>query len=188
MSGAVRSIRAKSPGPPNPAASVRMSVRPAGGSAAGSAAAGGSAVVPHALAFPELSTYRAFVLYFILMACAVNVNQGDKWQLFVSACMAFGALETARFLDPAKPEYKQQMLCAFLAVSAAFYWYSTVPHFATVLDFIEKLVKQIPDLDKMFGACVGMFADLNAENGMGIPKHILEHATITAKIDALLAK
>jgi hypothetical protein len=156
----------------------------------GVAAPGGAAApVPYALTFPELSTHRAFVLYFIVMACAVNVNQGDKWQLFVSPCMAFGTLGVATFLDPAKPEYKQQMLAVFLALTAAFYWYSAVPHFATALDFIEKLVAMVPDLDRMFGGCVDMFADLHADNpGMGIPKNMLEHRTITAKIDALAKK
>jgi hypothetical protein len=155
------SSRGKSPG------------RPAkrGGAVVGDA----DAVVPAAApAMPKFSIKVAAVIFWLLMAAAATVDQGDKWKYIVTVGVVCACLRCLYDLDEKDPNYNYYVVGLIFIAACAFWAFYMIPYFANYKEFGKKLASTHPVMETMYAIAkenIDEFIKDNPEAGMAPVEH-----------------
>jgi hypothetical protein len=159
---------AKSPGPP-----AKRGGALAGGVPAGGVPAGGASVPP---AMPKFRIKDVALMFCLLMAAAVTVDQGDKWKFFVTSGVACACMRCLYDLDEKDPNYKGYVVVLVCIAAIAFWAFHIIPYFANYKEFGKKLASTHPVLEEMYGYVKTYIDDIiEQEPEAGIQP--LEHET-----------
>jgi len=113
-------------------------------------------------------------MLWLLMAAAATVNQGDKWQFWVSSGVAWACLRCLYDLDEKDPNYKHYAFFFFCIAAGAFWWFHIIPYFANYKEFGKKLASTHPVMETMYAMVkenIDEFIKDNPEAGMAPVQH-----------------
>jgi len=147
-----------------------------GGSVGGGSVGGGSVAVGGTVrpAMPKFSIKFQAVVFWLFMAAAATVDQGDKWKFFVTVGVAWACLRCLYDLDEEDPNYKGYVVVLIWIAAGAFWAFYMIPYFANYKEFVKKFVSTHPVLENMYALVkkyIDEFIKNNPEAGMAPVEH-----------------
>jgi hypothetical protein len=135
---------------------------------------GADEVVSAATAMSKFSIKVAPGMFWLFMAAAVTVDQGDKWKYFVTSGVACACMRCLYDLDEKDPNYKGYVVVLLCISAIAFWAFYIIPYFENYKEFGKKLASTHPVMETMYKLVkenIDEFIKDNPEAGMAPVEH-----------------
>lgn len=153
-----------------------------GGTVKSTAAVGGTGV-------KELTFRQLCLVSYVVMLCAVTMNQGDKWKFPATTGVFFAAVGFTYFVDEADPDNKTKVFAAWMFASTSMYAFNMIPYFESDEQFMEKFFQGLAEINGIYKYVVSQLEEVyNNTPFSGINKKIFEYRDFGKHVFAIYKK